>query len=68
MHENILRDEVRPVRHGQIVDLMFADRFDGNDLIPVNIWRRDTAQVIIVSTSAKRARRSRGTACFDAKK
>ena len=44
MDANILGDEVLPIGNTQVIDLMLADRFNGNNLVPVQVRAGQSAQ------------------------
>ncbi len=43
MYADVLGDEVGPVWHGQIIDLLLSDRLDRGNLIPKDIWTGESA-------------------------
>ncbi len=53
MHQNIIGDEVMGVGNGQIVCLFFADIFDGDDFIPIDVAFRILTQFFAVKISGQ---------------
>ena len=47
MDDDVLRDKVGPIWHAEVIHLLLANGFDGDDFIPVDVLTGNRLEVVV---------------------